>query len=228
MAPRARTAHAHARSLPAQLARSTTESATRVEAEQEEAKEVFSRCLPEGPPAPSLSYCDPPETTVSVSLPASGSMAVVRTKKADKFFLNRALCIADDNNPELGKFFADPSGGNEAELDVALQRDDVFFYSDQQPYETTSAASDVSTYRVGDALPYRLNVPTGNTTRAVPGATTGLALPAAAFSGVCTVGALPLAFGSNVPAAAEFPHLACEAPTANLAVRASFDPPCHG
>jgi hypothetical protein len=62
---------------------------------------VFSRCLPEGPPAPSLSYCDPPAVEAAVSLPASGSMAVVRTTKADHFFLNKALCIAQDNNPEV-------------------------------------------------------------------------------------------------------------------------------
>jgi hypothetical protein len=85
----------------------------------------------------------------------------------------------------------------------------------------------VATYRVGDALPYRLNVVVGNTTRTVQGATGGLALPAAAFSGMCTAAALPLMFGRNVPAAHEYPYVVCVAPTTHLVVRASLpQPPC--
>lgn len=38
---------------------------------------------------------------LQVSLPASGSLAVLRIKGADKLFLNQALCILKDNNPEV-------------------------------------------------------------------------------------------------------------------------------
>jgi hypothetical protein len=65
-----------------------------------------------------------------VSLPASGSLAVVRTSSPGKNFLRNQLCISEDNNPELGRFFADPKDGGVVELNKALALDTNLFYHD--------------------------------------------------------------------------------------------------
>eukprot|EP00854_Cymbomonas_tetramitiformis_P009385 gene9384-11121_t len=114
-------------------------------------QELFSECSPEGPPEPSLTYCVADAAIAEVNLPSSSSLTVVRKEPSDDdWSFSSQLCIAQDNNAELGYFFADPEPGDGADLTNRIDEDDTDFWLTEDSSSTSSGTS--SGYTVGDEM----------------------------------------------------------------------------
>eukprot|EP00793_Prasinoderma_coloniale_P006518 PRCOL_00001348-RA len=160
-------------------------------------------CEAEGPPAPSIEYCNDQATFHKVNLGGS-DYGVVYKAASSGDFLSDQLCVTTDNNPSLGRFFSDPTGdgytatqGAEDTIAAVAARSTAF--ADSAAEE--SAESDASiTFKVG--LPIPAFVGAARDT-AVPAPRGGnFALPGTAFGATCVEGARPVRFMNDAHASA--------------------------
>ncbi len=138
-------------------------------------------CLDEGPASPALDYCISSSTVNSVNLPASSSLAQVTKSETDRSFLSQQMCIVQDNNAELSKYFTDPGVATSANL---VESRTLNIGRAWLPDPTAVAASEAlvtaldtnSAYRFNDTvrLSSKLTSPGGVWT-----------LPGATFTGEC-------------------------------------------
>ncbi|KAK3266627.1 hypothetical protein CYMTET_24757 [Cymbomonas tetramitiformis] len=175
-------------------------------------QELFSECSPEGPPEPSLTYCVADAAIAEVNLPSSSSLTVVRKEPSDDdWSFSSQLCIAQDNNAELGYFFADPEPGDGADLTNRIDEDDTDFWLTEDSSSTSSGTS--SGYTVGDEMQAVYNMLiNGSAYTASAGAFT---VPTAVWSSACTSDTKVL-FGENLPGSAEDRSESCYISTRDL------------
>ncbi|XRB10709.1 tectonic protein [Pseudoscourfieldia marina] len=152
-------------------------------------KSLFSFCLPEGINTPQLEYCVADSAVAEVNLPSSSSLAAVRKVEAkDEFFAATLMCILQDNNPLLGRFFKDPGPASSTTLATALAETKTSFA------RTTTLAQSDSKYKVGAGLPILRKLPNGMYTRG-----DFLNIPSAGLAGTSCDASTRLGFMQSEP-----------------------------
>jgi len=177
---------------------------------------LFGPCRPEGPEEPSLLYCTSDSTLVEVNLPSGSSLGYVKRQQADDGFFESQLCIVDDNNAALGRFFVDPPAATAAMLDAALVEEADYFWTGK----AVADPSDVDTkYSVGSPVVAKrtvvVNATSGETVdRALPEGV--FMLPAPTLSAAC-VPFQVVGFMQDVPFLPDERRSECQVATEALA-----------
>eukprot|EP00892_Ulva_mutabilis_P008943 jgi/Ulvmu1/6420/UM003_0049.1 len=151
--------------------------------------DLFATCLPMQPLTPELNFCISEDAVSTVSLPASGSLTVLKRKANGDSFTRSLFCIVDENNPNFGTFFEDPEPATAAILEEALNK------LPDLPQEAPPGAEDIGTYRVGQSIPIGRQLNATITQNGV------FSLPVDPYTGFCLDGGLPLGMGMDEPAA---------------------------
>eukprot|EP00899_Mesostigma_viride_P013077 jgi/Mesvir1/21770/Mv04171-RA.1 len=142
---------------------------------------LFTGCLPGGVDPPTLEYCVRDDIIATVNLPSSSGLASVKVQTEDSGFLSALLCITDDNNAALGKFFLDPPAAKPADLSAALlSKDNAYFKADPLPSVVTTTDTFL---KVNDSIPAALATSSGDLV-AINGGV--FRLPAAIFGAECS------------------------------------------
>ncbi len=92
---------------------------------------------------PKLFHC---AVDLQVNLHHSHSFAVVETTKPENGFLTKQLCIAHENNADLGQFFADPAPAVETDLATVASQLSAFSFGKTAVSAISSGGS--STFQV--------------------------------------------------------------------------------
>eukprot|EP00798_Chlamydomonas_sp_ICE-L_P007681 gene7681-841_t len=83
--------------------------------------EQEGRCLPEGEPDQTLTYCTPDSWVQKVNLPDSSDFFAIAVLPVDNQFIDKLLCIDDSRNPDLGENYEDPPAGSAADNEELTQ-----------------------------------------------------------------------------------------------------------